>query len=155
MAATIDERTYEVFGADERMLELAMDLRGPRRGGCIFVAFTDWRVHWARTVDGPHVCFHAIVTLPVWQPPRRDSSELLDRWTRFRDAVAVHEKGHIEIGLAAAHALTTVLRTAPPRPDTWTDVVHAVVSPYLEMERRYDMETQHGVTQGAVLRPKR
>src|SRR4051812_32993522 len=105
VAVIVDERTYEVFGANERMLELAMDLRGPRRGGRVFVAFTDWETHWERTEDGLRVRFYAVVTLPLWRPPRFGSAELVDRWARFREAVAVHEKGHVEIGLAAARAL--------------------------------------------------
>lgn len=155
VAVTVDERTYEVFGADERMLELAMDLRGPRRGGRAFVAFTDWEAHWTLTDSGPRVRFHAVVTLPRWQPPRLDSTDLLDRWTRFRAAVAAHEQGHVDIGLAAARALSATLADAPPHPGAWADMAHAVVSPYLDLERRYDAETRHGATQGAVLGSRR
>lgn len=155
MAVTIDERTYEVFGADERMLELAMELRGPQRGGRAFVAFTDWEVHWERTVLEAGVRFHAVVTLPLWRPPRLGSTELLDRWERFRDAVAVHERGHVEIGLAAARALAATLADAPSHPGAWTEATRAVVAPYLDLERRYDAETHHGATQGAVLRSRR
>jgi predicted secreted Zn-dependent protease len=154
VAVTVHDRTYEVLGADERMLELAMELRGPQRGGRAFVAFTDWEVHWERTASGLGVRFHAVVTLPLWRPPRFCSAELVDRWARFRDAVAVHERGHVEIGLAAARALAAVA-DAPPRPGEWSEVTRAIVAPYLDLERRYDAETQHGAAQGAILRPDR
>jgi predicted secreted Zn-dependent protease len=152
VAVRVEEREYDVFGADERMLELAMDLRGPRRAGRAFVAFTDWEVHWARTGDGPRVRFHAVVTLPRWRPPPFVGAELVERWARFHDALVVHERGHVDIGLAAARALAAELGDAPRNARDWASVTRAVVAPYLDAERRYDAQTKHGAAQGAVLR---
>jgi hypothetical protein len=56
------------------------------------------------------------------------------------------------IGLAAARALAAALAEAPSLPGAWDEVTGAVVAPYLDLERRYDAETRHGATQGAVLR---
>jgi predicted secreted Zn-dependent protease len=98
---------------------------------------------------------------PRWtdrdQAPRR----VREAWDRFYAALVVHEEGHAEIAREGAEALAEALAGLPPRDDCdrlrsdIAETAREVIGAMHDAQRRYDVETGHGQTQGAVLTTRR
>ena len=96
--------------------------------------------------------------LPDWSPPADAPQDLLDSWSRFSDGVRLHESGHRDIAVAAAVALADALRGLPAEPSC-ADLEQSARTATADLMRQhehdqvaYDLETNHGLTQGAVFR---
>lgn len=69
------------------------------------------------TLRMPRVSADIIVHLPRWQPRREPAPGTAEAWERVRTALTMHEDGHRQHAIAAAHELLARLRELPPMPD--------------------------------------
>jgi predicted secreted Zn-dependent protease len=96
--------------------------------------------------------------LPSWTASADAPQDLIDTWSRFSDGVRVHESGHRDIAVAAAVALADALRSLPAQPSCaeFEQVARSTTADLMRQLDRdqvaYDLQTQHGLTQGAVFR---
>jgi predicted secreted Zn-dependent protease len=96
--------------------------------------------------------------LPSWTAPAEAPQDLIDTWNRFSDGVRIHEAGHRDIAVAAAVTLADALRSLPPQPSC-ADFEQSARSATDDLVRQhdrdqvaYDLDTHHGLTQGAMFR---
>jgi len=129
-------------------------------------AFTSWEIRWsypfvdridACALGRERVLVDIRMHLPRWDPPSEADPELVGIWRRYSTALEAHEEGHAQIALAAACEVRQELRSLEPRPDcarmelAADQATQAVIDRYHELELRYDLETDHGATDAAVL----
>jgi predicted secreted Zn-dependent protease len=96
---------YEIEGTTAAELRRQMDLLGPvDPGGYRGDAMTTWYVSWDWPGYGSPFCtlsrvetsYTITVTFPHWDPPPGVPSELLTRWDAYTQALARHERLHID-----------------------------------------------------------
>lgn len=159
-------RLYEVRG--NTAAEVALQLRslGPTdETGRRFHALTTWEISWVhRQVTDDEGCRVASIqtylevttTLPKWTPSSSAPAALISSWSRYMQALKLHEAGHKRLGVEAAQEVQRSLSVMPGATDcamlntAMQQTGQAVVQEYEERSRWYDEQTQHGVTQGAV-----
>ncbi len=159
--------TYRVRGnsLDEIRASIAPQrYRDP--SGQAWDAFTSWEIRWsypfveridACALGRERVRVDIRMHLPRWDPPSEADPELVGTWRRYITALEAHEEGHAQIALAAACEVRQELRSLEPQPDcdrlelAADRSTQAVIDRYHELELRYDLDTDHGATDGAVL----
>ena len=158
--------TYPVVGGDRRTIGAALRIGIPDASGRRWAGYHRWLMTWSyRThAEFAHcsvvqvtVTLTSTVMLPVWTPPLGVDSTLVAQWERYRQALATHERGHRAITYAGAGRLVRAIRGVADQSCAFLgNAVRAVAEPMLAAIRaeddRYDLETRHGVTQGAVWR---
>ncbi len=156
------ERSYAVWGTSPDELEAAVSSLGPTHDGKRFTAYTEWVVTWRVIVDPSRpqtveVELSGVMTLPRWRPLRSVPPELVTRWSRLVDALREHELGHVAIAEQAAAEVRAAIAAVPRGPDAdatrraVAGAAEEVIRRAREAERRYDLETRDGATQGASL----
>ncbi len=131
-----------------------------------FVARTTWQVgssFQAVARGGGSVCegfstrVRITVRLPRWEAPAGVEPAVHRAWTRYLDALQVHEAGHVSNALAAVAEIHRAVREIGWRRDSQalraavTNEVQAVVERFRANDAAYDARTGHGLGQGAVL----
>jgi predicted secreted Zn-dependent protease len=140
---------------------------GPEEDGRRFHGHTAWNINWRYTsqpwgnacgATRVEVTAVIVITLPRWDPPPQAPDELRHRWDVYLTALREHEEGHRDLAVAAArrvHSRLSGFRTGDCR--TFSREANAEGRYILDRlradNRRYDEETGHGRTQGAVWRP--
>ncbi len=139
------------------------DLKPRKERG--FDGYTEWRVDWNFSFerqDGS--CRIGTVTtrltvhvvLPRWEEMESAPLGLASRWSRYIEALTEHEEGHVRIAHDAERAIEQALaRTPPARGCAELEATanrrgHETLKKHIDREFRYDRETDHGVTQGAL-----
>ena len=137
---------------------------GPRTAGRTFFGLTetavDLRYDTATAgvgcvVENVEVVLTLTITLPEWTPAADADAGLVRDWARFRRALAAHEDQHREIaerGAASLHQAVDGLRRttcaqANAEARARLDRLEAAIA---EAHARFDAETGHGRTEGAV-----
>jgi predicted secreted Zn-dependent protease len=159
-------QTYDIAGDSATELRESLNRRRPvASDGLPHDAITVWNIRWRYTtapspggcaVTSFDVSLDVVTTMPRWvDEADASSSSLVERWRTYRAALLVHEDGHKRIATEAAVAIRKVRDTAAPQPSC-ADVSRLIagaasrlLDEYREKERRYDVETDHGRTQGA------
>lgn len=154
---------YVVTGSTAREILDSLD-RQRRNAGVNYYAEARWAVQWrydygsptrnACAVRNPRIVLVELTTLPRWERPRAVSGALEAQWARFMENLRRHELGHLEHGRrAAAEILAMLQKSRGAGCDELGVKVNAagdaIVKRYGDLDRRYDVETQHGRTQGA------
>ncbi|HUI45294.1 MAG TPA: DUF922 domain-containing protein [Nitrospirota bacterium] len=157
---------YEVCGICEK------DLQCDLKQKCItwddgkkYDSVTSWKIKWdygydnvASTckADSFKVNLEVIFRLPKWERTDQAPKDLVAKWDTFVRNLLTHEKGHRDLAIAAAAELARSVAELPPAP-TCTDVDKKVqamsrisMQKLNEEEKKYDVTTKHGQTQGAV-----
>lgn len=131
-----------------------------------YPAYTHWRVDWNYTYQFvPGTCklvkltatVSGTITLPRWVDSRDASNSLVQSWDAMVAALRVHENGHYAHGIAAAQeieALQNTVGSAADCPSLEKEInaqSQAIVDKYSALDVKYDEDTKHGQTQGAVL----
>ena len=163
--ATDRTEHYEVTGLSARELRDSMNRRRPRGlDGRRHDAFTSWEIRWryrtARSrsgcaIESFRVSLDIETTVPEWINEADAPSSLVTRWREFHTALLVHGDGHKTIALTAAAAIRDTGTTVPSQPNcaearrAAERAASDLLGQYLQMEREYDAETAHGLTQGA------
>jgi predicted secreted Zn-dependent protease len=169
VAGSTDLVYYDVHGSTAR--ELVADMRkvGPKSAdGGVFFGETQSPLRWTwRTRSSSGMCspvdirvqVSAQITLPRWTPPADTVPGLLAQWNQFLAALEVHEVGHKDIsGRAAAdviHKLTGLNTFCSSLNDEARRITDGIVARLRDDQVRYDADTRHGLTQGAVFPPRR
>lgn len=138
MAQDITENVvYDSYVVDGRTLsDVADDMAANGPNG--FWAYTTWYVTWtgdcAITIDGS-------ITLPELAEDNGLSSYDEEVFATMLEALDAHEQGHIDFARGFAEEMA----------EAGCDVPDNAIDPWLEAERAYDVETNHGETEGVTL----
>ncbi|MGH8172072.1 MAG: DUF922 domain-containing Zn-dependent protease, partial [Rhodanobacteraceae bacterium] len=158
----------DVTGNSKRELVESLDrLSVADDNGKRFYGHTRWELRWNFNVTSEgtecrvtsvSVELNVRTSLPRWDPPRNADPALIRRWDVFLDGLRMHEEGHRDIALAAADEITQRIEAVRPAASCATLKrtvgirANSLLAEYREKSRRYDQTTDHGRTQGAVLR---
>lgn len=161
---TLQEQTYDVEGSTAQALTEQMKQLGPTdANGDHSDAYTRWFVTWtfafARGPEGcriadAHVKVHVNTMLPSWSAPGDATADLPARWRKFSDALALHERGHLQIGVHSGQEIRQAMLALPPTGSCDTvegeanEIARAIVTLHNAYDRDYDEKTHHGFTQG-------
>lgn len=160
----LDAVTYAVEGSTPEDILRSLIERGPSSEGQRFFGLTetaiDLRYDQREVASGcliedAQVLLSLTITLPEWTPAPDADPETRRAWSRFRRALAQHEDRHRAIAEEGAQALQRAI-DGMLRSDCETVALESRRRlERLEVEiaaahRRYDSETGHGRTEGAV-----
>ena len=153
---------YDVHGrtAQEILADMARQARSNQATGFFAETTTPMRWTWRSrgsgscTVDQVQVSLRSEVTLPRWTPPPDTVPGVAAQWNAFMAALALHESGHKDISARHAVELRNALRDIHTFCNGVAQEVDRIAQEILARsaadQKRYDAETRHGVTQGAV-----
>lgn len=160
---------YDVHGRTAGELVADMRRLGPKSetGGSFFgETLSPLRWQWRVRSQGATCALADVrvhvtsqIVLPRWTPPADTVPGLFGQWKEFLAALETHEVGHKDIsGRAAAEiirrldALNTFCSSLNDETRRITD---GIVARSRAEQVRYDADTRHGATQGAVFPPRR
>jgi predicted secreted Zn-dependent protease len=160
-----DSQTYLVRGDSAEEIRASLDRLGPidPADGRRYDAFTRWQLEWRfdsrNSWQGCEITrvwtqLKVTMTLPRHGSPSALPEELRQEWTRYLQRLAAHEEGHVRIPSDAARELEIALdRLRRPDCHALEQEVQRLGNAALQraraQERRYDVETDHGRSQGA------
>ena len=166
---SVTEEYYEISGNNADELNAQVRAKGPMEeegDGVRRYAVTDWRIVWNVQIKkvGSDFAIKAVdVTLRILYrvPKRLVPSGHTDRferqWRTFMAALMVHEHGHAAIGLEHAE----MVRSALMQPKLFSSMLELnrfnfseglrVMARGRQANATYDLQTSHGLSQGAVL----
>ncbi len=162
------EQYYDIDGSSAGALRNQISRLGPKdESGKSQDALTVWSIEWgfgtAQQGDScvlrdVKVTLDVAVTLPRWKPPATATAQLVKRWQTYLKAVRLHEAGHRTIAERNARevmvALTPLRGTSCDKlADEATRTAERIVADGRARNRAYDVQTQHGQTQGVELGP--
>ncbi|MEA2025517.1 MAG: DUF922 domain-containing protein [Chloroflexota bacterium] len=160
---TIEEAYYPVKGDSIDELTAQTDhIKGK------WAAYTEWYTSWAywteegeegSSCDVTHgeTKVEVSMTYPNWKRPRDAHPAVVETWQRFVENLEVHELGHVTIALQGADAIddrldagfsASTCKKAGKRAD---DKATSIFERYARASKRYDKETEHGLSQGTGL----
>jgi len=159
--------TYPVTGTTTNAVSKSLEanaIADPHEPNNHFYARTDWYLsaHWlwketprGCEVDRADVSIALTMTLPALSIPNVPS-DLQNRWNTFIKNGVTHESGHVKLAQDGARVFQRDLGNFPPAPNC--DVIQTRLrelfdKSFLAIDQanvKYDADTQHGVTQGAV-----
>jgi predicted secreted Zn-dependent protease len=160
-------RTYPVGGTTAAEVRAGLNRGGPysNDAGRRYDGATTWDLRWSfRYARQPDACslaaatldLNVVVVLPELTQPEALAAETLSRWQAYRDALDAHEQGHVGRSRAGAEALAQVYRdmgafaSCRELAAQLTAAGEAVLIEIRAADRLYDIETEHGRSQGAV-----
>ena len=134
------------------------------RSPSTMAAATQWYVFWdfdweACDKSGLTLGLEVSYSMPRWDRPTGASTEVVEGWTNFVDALWCHEYGHTRFAVDLLRDTYAAL-SALPAPTSCAALrrsAQAAFQPlyerYIEEEEEYDRVTNHGETMGARLCP--
>lgn len=166
--STLKIITYTVSGKTIPELSRALDakaLTDPHEPLGRYYAVTEWFVssdwRWVSTTRGCEmetagVTVALTMTLPALTSRQGVAADTLTKWDQFLANTITHEKGHVTRTLDGARDYQRTIGTLPPQPScqSMRPTLDALFKQHLNLidgaNSRYDLETNHGMTQGAV-----
>jgi predicted secreted Zn-dependent protease len=148
---------YDVPGTDTPAIHAYMQIHGSVDGhdGTIGEGWTKWRMNWRYPVSAAgcdtsqvQVSFSGEVTLPHFTDLTRMDAAHQAGWTRYLNALVIHEAGHI--GHAYQHVDDVA---AAIRGKTCADAgaaAQAAIDTLGQYDAEYDRQTRHGGAQGVI-----
>ncbi|MEO0558939.1 MAG: DUF922 domain-containing protein [Bacteroidota bacterium] len=160
----VQEQRYAVQGRTANEILSSMRASGPSTGGKSFFGLTASEFSFqiqprmdgaSCVVDEVRVELAVTITLPEWTPPETAPYELQRDWSRFSTALKRHEDQHRQLaadGAAETLAALQGLRRASCQEIEFEARQRAErIAEQIEAKHhRYDDETDHGRTEGAV-----
>jgi len=159
---TVKEKTYTVKGDTiDELMNQTQHIKGK------WAAYTEWYTTWFLSVEeGDEECFvthgdtglQATITYPKWKQPRDADPDVVTEWERFMASLRVHEEGHVTIALQGADAIDDRLDQGFSAPtcemaaQMADDKATEILERYNDKSVKYDKDTDHGATQGTILR---
>lgn len=155
-------RWYDVRGNSPEEVRAALLEHGPKDDlGKRRFAYAEWSIHWNwkldkdRNVDLSTVtisCEGSLV-LPRFVPAADTSPELRSEWTRYFDRLMRHEEQHLAHPEQNAFLIIEKLKAAKAKDGELPlkraqKIVQNVIYQIREMDRTYDLETNHGKSEG-------
>lgn len=163
------ENEYPVRGANAAAISRSIRARGlTTDGGRRVAALYRWnmeaRYRWQPTEDGcvmrdVDVRVAVTTTMPRWERPPDPPPGLEASWERYMSAMHTHEEGHRDHVLRAATELRReLLRLERDNCNFMQgdarDLHDRIVRRWKQLDTEYEIETEHGRTQGAVWPPR-
>jgi predicted secreted Zn-dependent protease len=159
---------YDIHGRTAAELVAEMRKLGPKTTGTTYFGETQSPMHWTwKTrnsgvncqLSNIQVIVRSEITLPRWTPPPDTVPGLVAQWKEFLAALEAHEIGHKNISGRAAREILSKLQ-AMSSPCSLVDaetrrLTDGIVSASRSEQAKYDGDTRHGLTQGAVFPPRR
>ncbi len=148
---------YEITGATENELLQQLDVLGPIDDqGQRNDASTKWFVSWNWPGYGTGTCslkdattrLDVQVIFPHWVHQSQAPSELINKWIKYTQVLALHEKGHVDNILANYKTVLIAIKAANCA--TAESAAQAALIPIRRNDINYDTATRHGATQGAT-----
>ncbi|WP_299342882.1 DUF922 domain-containing protein [uncultured Pseudoxanthomonas sp.] len=156
---------YEISGDSAGTLRKQLDEKRPQDGsGDRFDGITDnsisYTYEYAPTTNGCKFSefspvLETTITMPRWVDADL-TSELGKKWQSFYQALLEHELGHRDIGLSLYKELEAAGRNFETAKncdsigDEFERVATSLFEKYKEMDRQYDLQTDHGRKHGAA-----
>jgi predicted secreted Zn-dependent protease len=143
---------YEVHGSTDDELRAGM-----AQAGAEFAANTSWQFHWSwnQTTTGGvchptnvQITYSITIAFPHWTPPANAAPGLVDRWTTFTQALATHEDGHAVRVIQNAPNVRDAIAAASCA--NAAAAAQSAINVIQQISDQYDIDTNHGATQGAV-----
>ena len=162
----INTSYYPVFGNNAFSIRQSIQQDGPvGQNGKQFHASTTWKVNWSyRWTESRSVCrlnqLKVNVDIDYLLPELKSLNELDEtlqkRWKHYSEALFKHEQQHKEVGLEAARELEKRLLAIPQLPcnefeTTLAQTAQQVLDEYDALEKKFDLDTNHGINQGVIL----
>jgi predicted secreted Zn-dependent protease len=155
---------YVVTGSTLPDIQASLARARPDKTQSAQDGLTVWQVDWHfSTLNSASGCrvstFNTAakitITLPRWVGSTNASQELKTEWQRYLRALAEHEYGHAQNGLAAAKEIQERLRQ--PGEDSTCEALRqrlhllcqTIVNKRKAADQAYDQRTNHGATEGA------
>lgn len=165
VSESLANQTYEVRHRSGQTLFAAISAVSPyREGGRVFHGHTDWHVSWrfwwnerpdgACTFTSVKTTVTGTIGLPALISTDKSA---LEQFGKYTAALRIHEQGHYKFGTDAAHEIDRRISALPTMASCSTleseanRIGHQILEDYQARERAYDIDTQHGRTQGAWL----
>ena len=147
---------YTIAGRTSSELRAQMDRLGPTATGHHWDAVEEWHMSWTwpGSTGGSCDLSRAIVsytnkvTSPVWTPPSGVNSSLVADWSRYMIALRTHEKGHVDLVVAAWPSVIDAIYKATC--SSANAAANAALDRLRQRQTDYDNTTKHGATQGAT-----
>lgn len=156
---------YDVAGDSARALRQDLNNNGPLDHGKRFDAHTSWHVAW-KYVYAPAgsgckftqmtASLDGTIELPRWDHTGFVPGPLRRDWKRYVAALRVHEDGHYAHGVAARNEIQVlgqsfqIAGSCTTIAKTFNDEAAAILDKYSAMDQKYDHDTGHGKSQGAI-----
>lgn len=156
-----DTEYYIVDGEDAASIR--EDMNAKRSGK--YDAYTSWKVKWrfywdnkktSCTITDVKTDVAVKFTLPKLAKNTQADSDAKRRWNNYYRALIAHENGHRDFGIEAATEIETALLSMGQRSNCKTleteanELAHSIISEYGERNKQYDVDTRHGMNDGAV-----
>jgi predicted secreted Zn-dependent protease len=156
--------TYQVQGTDTEQIRAQLARCSPISA---FSADTSYSIdtHYSYYVNTDGQCsisdatvgLHISQTLPQWQASTATSPKTSQQWNTYLAHLTTHENGHAALDVQYARQLAATLQSfsAPNcnhAGQRITSLVTAKINQLNIANNRYDAQTNHGATQGAILR---
>lgn len=159
------QRPYPVYAQPGQSLRQALHAASPIVvGGRRFHGHAHWTVEWSYdwwrepsgrcTITEVTTHLRTEVQLPEL---RRSTPAQQAAFDRYLPALSRHEQGHVQLGREAAQAIDQGIARLPAAPDCATlerqaeDLGRRLLQDHMERNRQYDLRTDHGASQGALL----
>lgn len=163
----ISTNYYTIYGNSVSQISNQINSCTPvSENGSRFAASTDYVINWVFNVSGDEqglctvsqasVGLGISETLPSWQASPSAVSGLSTTWSNFISSLMTHESGHAQLSQIYAANILNDLQNFPP-----TDCVAVVAAANAKASAdlaalnqaniSYDLTTNHGASQGAVL----
>ncbi len=155
---------YEVCGSCEKDLQCDLTKKAIKcSDGKKYDSVTDWKLTWeygyTRTrrtclVDSFRVTAEITTRLPKWAAPNDAPVSLIEKWNSYLTSLMLHEKGHRDRTVEAAHDLTKAVAVLPAAAicaDVDRDVgglIRFHKEKLILEQKEYDAVTLHGHTEG-------
>lgn len=119
-------------------------------------SYTDWYISWNWKGYGTGTCdlstavvtYTIKVTVPRWNVPSDASPELIAKWEKYLQTLALHEQGHVDNIVNNYLDVKTAINGATC--STAEAAAQNVLVELRKFDKKYDLETSHGESQGAI-----
>jgi len=167
VSPVVSEKTeyYEVCGNCERDVQTELQAKCIKlANGEKYDSITNWKVKWdyshsraseTCTAESFVVTVDIVYRLPKLARTGEVSQTLVEKWDKYMENLMTHEKGHRDRAVASAKELTRLVAELPPA-RTCAELDRVVntlcrtrLDKLIEVQKKYDDDTCHGVLQGA------
>lgn len=157
----IETNYYLVNGKNAQAIRKDMNAKRSRN----YDAYTSWRVNWHFYWKNNNTsCMFTKVntkvavkfTLPKLATNSIAGQDVQQRWNNYYTALIAHENSHRNFGVNAATEIEHALLTMGGRDNCkvlekdGNNLARSVLDKYIAAEKQYDIDTNHGMNDGAV-----
>jgi predicted secreted Zn-dependent protease len=156
---------YTISGDSADALRQQINIRSSaRENGKTYDAYTRWHVNWqynwAKTesycsLTAVTTNVDVTITLPKWLDHDSAPAALKKQWDHYYTALVEHENGHKDFGLKAANAIELAFSgmgrdSCSSLQRDANSTGQKILNKYTALEKQYDIDTDHGMNDGAV-----